>query len=225
MDLLSALPEEIFNEIGSYLNGKDVLNSTLVCKGWNQMIGQSNECMKKITAKYTNYNYKIDLSTLLTSERKYQNIKIGFKLSQYMDFHVELNIKAILKKFSNTIITLETTHDIWDVCDLPRLRELDFVSTSNIHPYYRRYLKYFESNGLIEKCPQIKKLSIKSPDMLDEKSLMIAQLAFRNMQNLKSLTVNEPEFIQISECCFRLEEINLKMYSTDMNFLKAHQST
>jgi hypothetical protein len=226
MDLISALPEEVFNEIASYLNGKDVLNSSLVCKRWNQLINQSYECMKKITAKYTNYNYKIDLTTLLSSERKYQNIKIGFKLSQYIDYPVEQNIKGILKKFSNSIVTLETTHDIRDICELPRLRELHFVS-SNFQYYYRRHSKYFESLGLLEKCTQIKKLCIQSPDMLDDGSLDIIQKAFTKMQNLKSLTVNEPKIVEITECCFRLEEISLKTYETDaeISFLKAHQST
>jgi hypothetical protein len=224
MDLLSALPEEVVNEIGSYLNGKDVLNSSLVSKGWNQMIGQSYECMKKITAKYTNYNYKIDPTTLLSSKRKYQNIKVGFKLSQYIDYPVQLNIKAILEKFSSTIVTLETSHDLWGICDLPRLRELHFIG-SNTHHYYREHSNYFESSGLLEKCTQIKKLCIKNPDILDDASLDIVQKAFTKMQNLKSLTVNEPKIVEIAEYCFRLEETNLKMYRTNMNFLKAHQST
>jgi hypothetical protein len=222
MDLISALPEEIFNEIGSYLNDKDVLNSSLVCKRWNQLISQSYECMKKITAKYTNYNYKIDLTSLLSSERKYQNIKIGFQRNRYMNHDLEQNIKTILEKFSNTIVTLETSHDFKDVCELPRLRELHFDSSYVNH---RVNTTYFYSTGLIEKSTHIRKLNIESPGQIDDDSLKIIQKAFTKMQNLKSLTVNEPKILQITEYCFRLEEINLKMYRTNMNFLNAHQST
>jgi hypothetical protein len=51
--------------------------------------------------------------------------------------------------------------------------------------------------------------------MLDNISLNIVEKAFKKMHNLKSLTVNEPKIVEITECCFRLEEISLKTYETD----------
>ncbi|KAL7049490.1 hypothetical protein ACKWTF_003720 [Chironomus riparius] len=229
MDLLSALPEDAFNEIATYLSGKDVLNSSIVCKRWYQMFGQSKECMKKIAAKYTNYNRRKDLNILLLSNRKYQNIKLGFQRTYYIrDSKIEENIRSILKKFADTIVTLETSHDFQRICSLPKLKELEFNNTN--WNYYTKNANYFYSNGLMTKCTDVKKLSIVSPIAIDEISIKIVQKALTNMRNLKLLTVNQLklfEYLDLSECHFRLEEADFQSFETvpGMNILQNQQST
>ena len=230
MDLLSALPEDAFNEIATYLNGKDVLNSSLVCKSWYQIFGQSKECMKKVAAKYTNSNRRKDLSILLKSDRKYQNIKLEFQRTYYIrDSKIEENIRDILKKFADTIVTLETSHDFQRICALPKLKELSLKDNINWN-YYIKNTNYFYSNGLMTKCTDAKKLSVLCPMILDETSLKIVQKALTNMRYLKSLTVNQHKFfehLEPSECHFRLEEADFQSFENipAMNLLKTHQST
>jgi len=237
MDLLSALPEDIFHEIATYLDGYDVLESSMVCRRWYQMFGQSKECMKKITAKYTNYNRRHDLNTLLSSERKYQNIKIGFQRTQNMkDTPVEQNILAILNKFAKSMVSLETTHDFPRVYALPKLKELIFIMSD----HYGKVLNNFYSNGLMTKCTPdiIKKLSIKriaNRNKLDDKAVKLIMNGLTNMRNLKSFSFNQKEILdalQTAEYHFRLEEVELNFcyeskvqISAATSFIKAHQST
>lgn len=234
MDLLSALPEDVINEIAIYLDGKDVLESSTVCKSWYQKIGLSSECMKKITAKYTNSNHQKAFNILLTSNRKYHNIKIGFQRNQSINADLDQNIRAILKKFSETIVSLEISHDFQDICAFPRLKELQFKNL--YYQYYCKNSNYFYSNGFLKKCNNIKKLSIISPEKLDDDSLNIVLNALMNMKNLKSLTVNQLKIIdnlQNHENCFKLEELNVESnnrylqnnHFAAINFMKNHQLT
>jgi hypothetical protein len=183
--------------------------------------------MKKIAAKYTNSNRRKDLNLLLMSDRKYQNIKIEFQRTYYIrDSKIEENIRDILKKFADTIVTLETSHDFQRICALPKLKELQFKNFNR--NYYSKNINYFYSNGLMTKYTDVKKLSILSPMTIDETSLKIVQKALTNMRYLKSLTVNQLKiFENLEQCHFRLEEADFQSYEniSVMNFLKNHQST
>ena len=227
MDLLSALPEEIFNEIVTYLQEKDVLQASLVCKSWEQMFGQSKKFVQKVTVRYSKFNYnKNDIDALLKSDRKYQNLIIGFQNFCIEELGVEGNIRAILKKFSKSIVKLQTSHDFQRIYELPKLKELKYI---NFHWNYRD-IRYFFSSGLIATCLNVTKLLIRC-NTLNEKHLKILEEAIKNMRNLKTLVLNQVAFLKNigpEDCNFRLEHFETESYipMTDIsNFLKCHQST
>jgi hypothetical protein len=228
MDLLSALPEDIFNEVISYLTSKDIRKGSLVCKSWYQMFGQSNECLQKIVIRYSDYNCKNDLNALIKSDRKYQNLIIRFENSRIKDSGVEANIRAILKKFSKSIVKLQTSHDFQRICELPKLKELVF-NQSTRH-YQNKNKSYCCSNGLFATCLNVTKLDIICSGA-DVKFLKILQEAIKNMRNLKVLALEKVGFLKNvgpEDCKFRLEQFQSRSFCimTDISdFLKLHQST
>jgi len=187
--------------------------------------------MQKVTVKFNYTNCNNDLSPLLKSDRKYQNVIIGFEHRQLQASGVEPKIKAFLKKFSKSIVKLATSHDIQRICELPKLKELKY---KNLNDNFK-FLNYFCSNGLLTMCPNISKLDIKYK-YLDYKKLAILQEAIKNMRNLKSLAVNHInifENFKPGDCKFRLEELTAGSYyyryfsdeKYSYDFLKQHQST
>ncbi|KAL7049491.1 hypothetical protein ACKWTF_003721 [Chironomus riparius] len=212
MDLLSALPEDIFTEVSTNLSAKDVLTASLVSKGWYEMFGQSKKCMDKISARYSNSNCKNDFSSFLKSGRMYQNLIIGFHQSRIKESGVEVNIREILKKFSKSIVTLETSHDFQRICDLPALKELTFKNFLFLRN--KRFANYFTKNGLLTKSTDLKKLDIRCGE-LDIRSQKLLVESIKNMNKLKSLTVNQLDVLQqlqATDFYFKLEELDLTGY-------------
>ena len=228
MDIFSALHEDIFNEVVSYLSAKDIRKGTLVCKSWYQMFGQSNKCLQKLTIRYSDYNCKNDLNALLKSDRKYQNLIIEFQNSCIQELRVEANIRAIIKKFSKSIVKLETPQDFRRICKLPKLKELK-CKTSNWDFYKRESTIYFYSNGLFASCINLTKLEVRC-DQIDDRYIKILQKAIKNMQNLKSLALQHLAVLKnigTEDCHFRLERFkSSSIHMSDISdFLKCHQST
>ncbi|XP_070497628.1 uncharacterized protein [Chironomus tepperi] len=235
MDLLNALPEEIFNEIITYFNAKDVLKASLVSKRWYHMIGQSKACMRKISTKYTQFNCKNDVDPLLKSERRYQNLIIGFDHSRIKELGAEVNIRAILKKFSKSLCTIKTSHDFQRICELPNLKELKFKNFSFLRNRTRIHANYFCTNGLLSRSTNLRKLNIQCGEM-NIKSQKIFIESLKNMEKLKSLTLNQLDILEhlhATDFKFKLEEINIFgflfsfWYSIDTiyDFLRIHRST
>jgi hypothetical protein len=228
MDLLSTLPEEIFNEIMSYLSGKDILKASLVSKGWYQMIGHSNDCMQTVTLKFNYLNYKNDLSPVLKSERIYQNLIIGFENRLLRGLGVEPKIRDILKKFSKSLVKLQTSQDFQQICDLPKLKELKY--TNYLHRSNKKFLNYFCSNGVFSMCNNITKLVVICRD-IDDRYIRMFQNSIKNMRHLKDLTVNNMVFLKNlkpADCKFKLEQFEV-ICPTDLtdfyDVLVHHQST
>lgn len=211
MDLLTALPEDIFIEVVSYLNPADILKASLVCRGWYQMIGQSKECMQKVTAKYYFHNsYKNDLNALLQSDRQYQNVIIEFYYSQLHNFDHEPKINSILKKFSKSIVKLYTSHDFHQICEFPKLKELIIENFSNYN-----YMDQYFTIGLLPLSPNISKLDISISTRFVVESLKNLQDAIKNMRNLKSLAVNQIKIFEkfpLADCKFKLEELKIPSF-------------
>lgn len=212
MDLLSALPEDVFSKIAKYLKGKDVLRASMVNKTWYQMFGQSRECMKKIVLKYTNFNCKNNINVLMKSTRNYQNMIIEFGLIRIKESGGEVKARAVLNKFSKTLVTLVTSHDFQRICELPRLEELEFKNYS----FYssRRFSNYFCRTGLLTKCLNLKKLDIRFGQLTSNSKKVIVE-SVKVMHKLKTLTVNHLDVIeqlQATDYKFRLEEIDIFGY-------------
>lgn len=233
MDLLSALPVEIFSEVAKNFNAKDILRASMVSKRWYQMFGQSRECMKKIVLKYTKYNCKSDANILMRSHRSYQNIIIEFGLSRIKESGGEINVRAILNKFSRTLVTLETSHDFQRICELPRLEELEFKN----HAFYStsRLANHFCRTGLLTKCLNLKKLDIRFGDLTSNSKRVIAE-SLKELQKLKILTIKNLDVIeqlQETNYKFRLEEIDIAGYRQSFGhkidsiqeFLRVHQQS
>jgi hypothetical protein len=225
MDLLSALPEDIFNEVASYLTSKDICNGSLVCKSWYQMFGQSNKCMQRVTIR-SNQPFKSDLNALLNSDRRYQNLNINYQGCCIQEVGDEAKIRKILKTFSKSLVKLQTSHDFQRICELPKLKEIKFDNSN----YNRKNTNYFCSNGFIATCPNVTKLDIFCSG-IDKNYIKILQEAIKNMRNLKSLKLDQIvvlKNIQSKDCKFRLEclESRSSNHLTDItDFLKHHQTT
>ncbi|KAG5678432.1 hypothetical protein PVAND_008106 [Polypedilum vanderplanki] len=92
------LPIEIKEEIFKYLSSADLLNLTLVCKNFNESIGQSRKCMERFWIKFYSFNLK-DLEALKVSIRNYEKIKVNrVKREDHFQFLIDLqqNWKKIL---------------------------------------------------------------------------------------------------------------------------------
>lgn len=70
------LPPEVKQIIFSYLNLSDLIALSLVCKSFNEFIGQSHECMKKIWIKFYSFKLK-ELECLKLSVRNYEKLKVN----------------------------------------------------------------------------------------------------------------------------------------------------
>jgi hypothetical protein len=190
------------------------------------MFGQSNECMQKLTIRYSDFNCKNDLNTLLKSDRKYQNLIIRF--DHIKELGVEANVRAILKTFSKSIVKFETSHDFQRICELPKLKELKYINNS--FSWFHNNTNYFYSNGLFATCLNVTKLEVKCCGVND-KNLKILQEAIKNMRKLKSITLNNYTILKNvgpEDCKFRLErfESRSSIHMSDIfDFLKCHQST
>jgi hypothetical protein len=194
------------------------------------MFGQSNECMEKITIRYSDSNCEDDINALLKSDRKYQNLLIGFKECCIKELGVEVNIRAILKTFSKSILKFETSHDFQRICELPKLKELKYINYSYGWHFNKKSTNYFCSNGLFATCLNVTKLEVKC-NGINDRYMKILGEAIKNMRKLKSLALDQIDFLKNvgpEDCKFRLERFESRS-SNEMSeisdFLKCHQST
>lgn len=80
-DPIKFFPLEVTLNIFKFLNGKDLLNASLVSKGWYDVIADTPECMKKIEVNLKCCSRKgpskNDITRLAKSRRKYENLKLS----------------------------------------------------------------------------------------------------------------------------------------------------
>lgn len=80
VDPVEFLPEEVTLTIFNYLRAKDLLNASMVSKGWYSIIGNSTSTMKKIpltiTCSCEDRCDAYELSKLAKSARKYENLNL-----------------------------------------------------------------------------------------------------------------------------------------------------
>lgn len=96
----------IHEEIFSNLTGKDVLNCFLVCKQWNQIVSESPAAMSKIRLRFEEVSTQNpgprEVTELLNSQRRYQNLKFTLKLRSNMKRKL-----LLLERFSSSLEELE----------------------------------------------------------------------------------------------------------------------
>jgi hypothetical protein len=93
---LEQLPIEIKEEIFTYLSASDILNLTLVCRNFNESIGQSRKCMNRFWIKFYSFNLK-DLDCLKASVRNYEKLKIN-RVSREDHFHYLIELQQQWRK-------------------------------------------------------------------------------------------------------------------------------
>lgn len=81
MDFFYKIHEEVHSLIFLHLYGKDILQCFEVSKSWNFFLGSSTEAMKKIEIKFEEASFRVssakELTTLLQSQRMYQNLSLN----------------------------------------------------------------------------------------------------------------------------------------------------
>lgn len=124
----SKFPVECLEEIFHHLEGEELLKCTLVCPDWNECIGLTRSCMKKIFFKLICWHRMADHETkvLLTSSRKYMCLKLTGNFSESarklllpigrrwtcisaegLDFKTEIKFLDFLRTFESSVERLE----------------------------------------------------------------------------------------------------------------------
>lgn len=114
-------PTEVFEEILHHLSVKELMNCTVVCSNWNEIIGSSLRIMSKVklTTKSIYGNTNLDINLIKDSTRKYQNIEISIDLEDFnvlfeflkkrkMWKFIVFTCLAKLDKISNFLKLIET---------------------------------------------------------------------------------------------------------------------
>lgn len=68
---------DVYRNIFSFMDVKNLLNCCLVCKSWNELIGQSSELMKKVHFNFLKHWQDLDFETVSSSKRKIFHLSIG----------------------------------------------------------------------------------------------------------------------------------------------------
>lgn len=79
MEFLSNFPVDCLEVIFSHLQGRDLLKCTLVCPTWNDFIGSTRSCMKKIKLSSFIDGFKVNKRKKMftDSNRKYENLVLS----------------------------------------------------------------------------------------------------------------------------------------------------
>lgn len=124
----SNFPVESLEDIFRHLEGIELLKCTLVCPDWNECIGLTRSCMKKINFKLICWNRMTDHQTkiLINSPRKYMCLKLTGNFSESarklllpigrrwayisaegLDFKTDIYFLDFLRTFQSTVEHLE----------------------------------------------------------------------------------------------------------------------
>jgi len=154
MDSFEIFPEEVWTEIFSSLERKDLLRASLVSKDWYRMIGRSPICMKKLfLRKYENLE---NSESILSSSRLYQNLSLTYLKDKNITTENAEVVSATVDKFSESLVSIIMSHDVEVKSNLPNLKSLYFLN------YERR--RTFKSgivpNGLLTKAKHLTYLEV-----------------------------------------------------------------
>lgn len=94
MELLVASCADVFDLVFQHFIAKDVIKTSLVSRGWYEIIGSSHQCMKRICLEISNPSKQ--LKTLEKSRRMYENFRI------HPDARAELS--KVMKKFRPKVV-------------------------------------------------------------------------------------------------------------------------
>jgi len=228
MDPFMILPEEVCDEILSYLNVRDIKEASLVTKHWYSLIGRTKSCMEKLCLKPKDSHENLEfLESILNSTRIYQNLEMV-----YYYFDVKKNtkylrlVRDVVTKFAESLVSLKISNDLIIKQELPKLRELNLCGYN--------YKSLIAANGLLTKTRGLEKLEVKI-NHLDEKSMKYLRRFLMENDSLKVLKIEDTRIIQglnSDNIKFKLDEFKTRgFYGFYMNlqefvdFLSAHKST
>jgi len=221
MDPFLILPEEICDEILSYLKVRDIKEASLVTKHWYTLIGRTKSCMKKLCLKPKNSHENLEFfESILGSTRIYQNLEM---VDRYND--VKKNTKYfrlmrdVVTKFADTLVSLKISNDLIIKVDLPKLRQMNFCG-----------LNYIATNGLLTKGNGLENLKVDCWS-IDEKSLKYLRRFLMENDSLKVLNIKNRrvfEGLNSDNIKFKLDVFKPPRYLGPgelLDFMSAHKST
>jgi hypothetical protein len=105
-DPFSVVHSDIHDLVIQHFKFKDIKQLTTVSKGWNRIIGGSSAAMKRIVLKVHVVSSKkpsrSEVTALLKSDRKYQNMDVHLKFATNLERKLML-----LSKFSSSLVSLQ----------------------------------------------------------------------------------------------------------------------
>lgn len=216
------LPEEISDEILSYLNVCDIKEASLVTKHWYTLIGRTKSCMEKLCLKpkksYENLEF---FENILDSTRMYQKLDMTDRYNDIKKNTKYLRLmRDVVTKFAETLVSLKISNDLIIKEDLPKLRKLEFDSS-----YYKTLIA---PNGLLTKTKGLDKLTLDFW-LNDEKSLKYLRMYLTQNDSLKVLKLFDNRLfkgLSSDNVRCRLEELNINFEDpVPYEFLRAHASS
>jgi len=222
------LPEEICDEILSYLNVRDIKEASLVTKHWHTLIGRSKSCMEKLCLKPKDSHENLEfLNSILDSTRIYQNLEMVDLNNDIMKNTKYLRLmRDVVTNLADTLVSLKISNDLIIKQDLPKLRELEFCGSN--------YNRLFAANGLLTRAKGLENLKVKI-SYIDEKSLKYLKSFLMENDSLKVLEIRDSrgfEGLSSDNIKFKLDVFEPDNFFglfghliKSLDFLSAHKST
>lgn len=217
----ATLPEPVQTMIFVHLKTADILSLSTISKDWYNAIAKSPLCMRRLTIFYNQKNCENDIECLLASKRDYIRIDIkeGEKDTCEKIVSNQKRIASILKKFTQTVTSINTTMDIADVGELPKLRSL---KVPNCYSLLKEKLLDLSWTGLIQaNKAYIEKLQIACK--MNIHALSLFKDFLKNMPNLKSLSLSQNIFNTPVDGQYefpKLEYLNLRFVTLKFNHIE-----
>lgn len=180
LDPFILLPSKCFLQ---HLNYSDILKSCLVSKTWNQSIGMSESCMKKLQINFCGNAIIEIIEAFIGSTRNYQNFKIKCNNEESADHCI-----AILKKFERFIIELKVIQAswYWDLINTSKFEDKVFIFTN---------LKRLEISSANDYASEILFISCTYLESLKLSNLHLSKYFYyclRTNEKLKVLEITDP---------------------------------
>ncbi|KAL7015649.1 hypothetical protein ACKWTF_016571 [Chironomus riparius] len=190
MEPFNFIPTEIICKIIDLLTYDDIKNLFTLSKSWNNCIGTCGRSMKKIKLNITSFNLN-DVVKIITNtqilHRKYQHLQ--FSMSNY-DSIIQHKCRIILNYYSDSIVSISTTCDIFFTSPLPKLKDVSFLMMDEL----RKLSNGINHDGLLSNIETIENLTFISSDSNDIK--LVAEFLLK-LNNLKYLCLEDAEVLNI----------------------------
>jgi hypothetical protein len=199
MNLFDILLLELWEKIFINLNFESMLNASLVCKDWYQIIGKSKNCMSKIILRNPVCSIE-DIDSVLKSDRRYQYAKLLNKRNK-QGRNIK-NMSSIIDKFSETVTQLLLSKDLKITNELPNLVFLEFNEP--------HVCNLIVADGLVSKAKNLKTLFVKATHV-DAKSIKYLKKSLSENDSLVWLLFGDYRLVnELSafEAKYRLEKLN-----------------
>lgn len=249
MDVTTNFPEEVIEMIFNQIKAKDLKKAMLVSPAWNEHIGNSARCMKKLNLVMTgdSTTFKDDAKQLLESQRKYPNISIndGDKhvnviydiIQQKHDFSQLKSVEIYNTKFATTLEFVELVKVFESSVEKLMLQGVSVEKTIKT-PLNFQFSKlknltimYCEETVFIDMflpCANLESLTLGNSKVKPTDSAEIIE-TFRRNNKLKQLNLNAEIFSIIfstdaSEMSFNLVDFSITNFGININIEKTGEN-